>query len=145
MIISGVKRNSDLMNESENILIKMAFLYQMQDDYLDIWGDPEITGKIGTDISQGKCSWFVMSALKFASEKQKNLIKENCGRQNSESVEIVKSVFESLNIENLFQNERMKIISEIKMDIGNFKRKEYSIHVKIFEKYLSKMKFHLKF
>ena len=41
-----------------------------KDDFLDCYGDPEITGKIGTDIEEKKCSWLVIQALRKSNEQQ---------------------------------------------------------------------------
>ena len=46
----------------------------MKDDYLDCYGDPTITGKIGTDIEESKCSWLVIQALKKADNEQRLIL-----------------------------------------------------------------------
>ena len=47
---------------------------KIQDDYLDAFGDPEVIGKIGTDIEDNKCSWLVVQALERADPEQRAVI-----------------------------------------------------------------------
>lgn len=51
--------------------MRQGWLAQIQDDYLDAFGDPEVIGKIGTDIEDNKCSWLIVQALKKTTEEQK--------------------------------------------------------------------------
>lgn len=41
---------------------------------MDCYGDPEVIGKIGTDIQENKCSWLVIQALKKATESQRQIL-----------------------------------------------------------------------
>jgi farnesyl diphosphate synthase len=76
---------------------------QIQDDYLDCFGDPEVIGKIGTDIQDNKCSWLVVQALQRASEEQKAVIEASYGKDEDEAVQRVKSVYRELDLEGVFK------------------------------------------
>lgn len=56
------------------ILIPIGEYFQVQDDYLDCYGAPELIGKIGTDILDNKCSWNVNVALQNADERQRKIL-----------------------------------------------------------------------
>ena len=51
MLAAGHEPNCPIMEE---ILMEMGFYFQVQDDFLDCFGDPSVTGKIGTDIQVRK-------------------------------------------------------------------------------------------
>ena len=52
----------------------LFFTPSAQDDYLDLFGDPSMTGKIGTDIQDNKCSWLVVQCLQRASPEQRQIL-----------------------------------------------------------------------
>jgi len=73
-----------------------------QDDYLDLFGDPSVTGKIGTDIQDNKCSWLVVQCLQRASPEQRQLLQENYGQKEAEKVARVKALYEELDLPAVF-------------------------------------------
>jgi farnesyl diphosphate synthase len=67
------------------LFMDLGYYFQVQDDYLDVYGDPAQTGKIGTDIYDGKVTWLLCKALSLASEEQRAVIMANL-RVNQENV-----------------------------------------------------------
>ncbi|NXJ86128.1 FPPS synthase, partial [Trogon melanurus] len=74
-----------------------------QDDYLDCFGDPELTGKVGTDIQDNKCSWLVVECLRRVTPDQRRILEENYGCKEPEKVAKVKELYESLGMRAAFQ------------------------------------------
>lgn len=124
------KLNEDnLFKQSEAILKEIGLLFQIQvkfysllsyfivflniqDDFLDCFGNPRVTGKIGTDIQDGKCSWLAVETLQRANSSQKQIMHENYGRLEENAIKTIKSLYHELNLLEAYQEyEEKKYIS----------------------------------
>ncbi|XP_042521036.1 farnesyl pyrophosphate synthase 1 [Macadamia integrifolia] len=109
--------NLDNHLDVKNILIEMGTYFQVQDDYLDCFGDPEVIGKIGTDIEDFKCSWLAVKALELSNEEQKKLLYENYGKADPVCVAKVKALYKDLDLQGAFaeyeSNSYQKLVSSI--------------------------------
>ncbi|XP_077978203.1 farnesyl pyrophosphate synthase-like [Glandiceps talaboti] len=90
--------------DAKQILLEMGRFFQIQDDFLDCYGDPTITGKIGTDIEDNKCSWLVVQALQKATDEQKKIIEENYGINDAEKADKIKKLYDDLNLRKVYQD-----------------------------------------
>jgi len=70
LILSGFK-DEKIFKKTEEISLEIGIYFQVQDDYLDCFGDYEVMGKIGKDIEDRKLSWLLLQALKLSSDEQK--------------------------------------------------------------------------
>ncbi|XP_038166830.1 farnesyl pyrophosphate synthase isoform X2 [Arvicola amphibius] len=96
--IDGEKEHANAMK----ILLEMGEFFQIQDDYLDLFGDPSVTGKVGTDIQDNKCSWLVVQCLLRATPQQRQILEENYGQKDPEKVAQVKALYEALDLPAVF-------------------------------------------
>ncbi|KAM6935713.1 farnesyl pyrophosphate synthase isoform 2-T2 [Lycodopsis pacificus] len=95
MYIAGIESEEE-HNNAKLILLEMGEFFQIQDDYLDCYGDPAVTGKIGTDIQDNKCSWLVVTALETMTPEQRAELKACYGRHDDACVEKVKALYNTL-------------------------------------------------
>ena len=83
--------------------VKLGLAFQLKDDYLDTYGDPEVFGKnIGGDILNDKKTWLLISAL---AEDETNTVKGLIGAQVDPDVKIaeIKAVYDRLDLGNRCQ------------------------------------------
>ncbi|XP_072840389.2 farnesyl pyrophosphate synthase isoform X1 [Pogona vitticeps] len=103
MYMAGINSEPEHAH-AKAILLEMGEFFQIQDDFLDCFGDPSVTGKIGTDIEDNKCSWLVVQCLKRASPEQRRLLEENYGQKDPEKVARVKQLYETLDLRGVYRD-----------------------------------------
>ncbi|KAG5675932.1 hypothetical protein PVAND_005789 [Polypedilum vanderplanki] len=113
MHMTGYK-DPEVFRQTKTILLEIGNFFQVQDDFIDCFGDPSITGKVGTDIQDGKCTWLSVVALQRANEDQRLLMKDCYGQKDPEKVERVKELYEDLLLPHtyeIYEEESYKIIN----------------------------------
>lgn len=89
---------------ARELLLCVGWYSQVQDDYLDVFGDPKVTGKVGTDIRDNKCSWIALRAFELCSSEQKAVLSLCYGRPDMGKAARAKEVFCQVDIEGVFRD-----------------------------------------
>jgi len=95
--------DKNFLKEVEYVLMKLGEYFQIQDDYLDCYGDPKVIGKIGRDIEDGKCSWLVVQALKIVNDEQRKTLELNYGKESKECVNAIKELYNQLELKSMYE------------------------------------------
>jgi geranylgeranyl diphosphate synthase type I len=80
----------------------VGIAFQLIDDLIGIVGDPKLTGKaVGNDIREGKKTYPIILAIKYATDNDKNKIMRVYGRRKSseEDVQLAVNTISSLGID----------------------------------------------
>jgi len=78
----------------------LGIAFQIQDDYLDAFGDPEKFGKdVGGDIRQNKKTFLLLHALEVASVEQKAALLQMMQDNPANKVENVLAIFKACNVD----------------------------------------------
>lgn len=97
------KYDEELHRQAKTILLEMGHFFQVQDDFLDCFGDPEHTGKLGSDIEDGKCSWLAVVALQRSTKEQREIMEKYYGKPEiPEARDIVRNLYEDLGLPNTY-------------------------------------------
>jgi len=120
MVLTGLYHEEDTVKSAKKILLEMGEYFQVQDDFLDCYGAPEVIGKIGRDIEENKCGWLIVQAMKKCSPEQLASLEKHYGRDDKESVAIVKQIYKDLNIEQVFRDYEDASYSSLTKQINHF-------------------------
>ncbi|SPO06020.1 probable Farnesyl pyrophosphate synthase [Cephalotrichum gorgonifer] len=126
------------LKQAEDILIPLGEYFQIQDDYLDNFGNPDHIGKIGTDIKDNKCSWLVNLALDIATPEQRKVLEENYGRKDDEKEAAVKKLYAELGLKERYEAFEEKRAAEIREMIEKVDESE-GLKKTVFEAFLAKI------
>lgn len=61
----------------------MGHFYQVQNDFLDCFSEPDVLKKPGTDIEDSKCTWLAVLVMERGTEQQQNIMKECYGKNGN--------------------------------------------------------------
>ncbi len=101
LVLGGIGGEKEL-KATEEICVELGEKFQIQDDYLDCYGDPKMIGKIGTDIQDHKCTWLLAQALLIVNSAQRKVIEENLGHEEPEKVAAIKALYNELDIPSIY-------------------------------------------
>lgn len=88
--------------------INIGLAFQLQDDLLDVYGDPTTFGKnIGGDILCNKKTFMLINAFKLASEQQKATLNQWINQETfnpTEKIAAVTAIYNELHLKKLSEN-----------------------------------------
>lgn len=120
MLLSGVV-DEPSHALAKQICVRIGEYFQIQDDFLDCYGDAQVIGKIGTDIQDNKCSWLVVQALQRASPEQKELLKQHYGKSDPHAIAVVKKLYSDLDLAALYHAYEDETYQQISEEIAQVK------------------------
>lgn len=95
--------------------LNLGIAFQLQDDYLDTYGNPETFGKqVGGDIIENKKTYLYLKALELASVEDANLLNKLYQSKlddNTEKIILVKQFFDTYEIPT-YMKEQISIYSQ---------------------------------
>jgi geranylgeranyl diphosphate synthase type II len=84
---------------------QMGLAFQLQDDYLDVYGDPEVFGKaIGGDILCNKKTYMLINAFNLANDEQRKRLQQWVNADNPDprqKIEAVTQIYNEIGISQL--------------------------------------------
>ena len=125
---------------ANNVLLPMGEYFQVQDDYLDAFGDPKVIGKIGTDIEDSKCSWLIVQVMGKATDAQMAIVKENYGSSDPAKVAKIKELYKEMGMEETYRQYENECYEKLKTLIDEQDKLPKEVFTKFLEKIFKRNK-----
>ncbi|XP_073820344.1 uncharacterized protein [Musca autumnalis] len=91
-----------VLKQCMDIFYEIGLYFQIQNDFLDCFGNVENCGKIGTDIQDNKFSWVAVTCMELANEEQRQLMMSCYGSKDPEKVQKVKELYKALDLPSIY-------------------------------------------
>ena len=107
----------------------LGIAFQVQDDYLDAFGDPEKFGKdAGGDIRQNKKTFLLLHALETATQQQKQQLITLLANKTDDKVEKVLAIFRACHVDEWAKKLKEHYLNIALNNLKNLQVSENSIH-----------------
>ncbi|EPR62049.1 polyprenyl synthetase superfamily protein [Toxoplasma gondii GT1] len=107
-----------LMAQAKELCLAIGEYFQVQDDYLDCFSDPKISGKIGSDIQEKKCCWLFVQAVRRASREDLAQLLRVYGQP--EYVDWVKDLYRRLDLTSLYFQYEEETLAKLRRSVSSF-------------------------
>ncbi len=78
---------------------QLGLAFQLQDDYLDTYGDPAVFGKaVGGDIMNDKKNYLLAKAYELCDDTQRKMLDSYRGSRDAKKIDIYKEVYAALGV-----------------------------------------------
>lgn len=110
------EREAVLLEEAKSVSLLLGKYFQCQDDMLDCYGEPSVTGKVGTDIRDGKCTWLAVYVMENGTALQKDCMRNHYGSEAEEHV--IRALYEEIGIQQVWNKLEADLVQEIKQHLA---------------------------
>lgn len=118
-----------------DMAVNLGLAFQLQDDYLDVWGDPATFGKeIGGDIVNNKKTFLLINAIDHAAgndARELNRWLSDTTSSKHEKIKAVTALYEKLDLKDIARTEIIKY-SHRALDLLHATKMSYDAY-KVFE------------
>ncbi|MBQ0069507.1 MAG: polyprenyl synthetase family protein [Bacteroidales bacterium] len=119
--------NAAVANDFYNLGVNIGLAFQLQDDVLDVWGDPATFGKAtGGDIMNNKKTFLLINAMNMATgddAKELNHWLEAADAKPEEKIPAVTAIYEKLGLRelsdtfiNMYSNHALETLNAMRID-----------------------------
>ncbi|KOB70829.1 Farnesyl diphosphate synthase-like protein [Operophtera brumata] len=120
LLLADYKVDVQTKKLMQDVSLEIGLLFQTQDDYIDSFGDETLTGKVGTDIQEGKCSWLAVNALQRCNASQRVVFNACYGSKEPAHLERCKQLYCDLKLPELYKEVESRYYDDILERIQGF-------------------------
>jgi farnesyl diphosphate synthase len=128
-----------IYEEARAVCCRLGEYFQVQDDYLDCYGAPEVIGKVGRDIEEKKCGWLAVQAVKRCSAAQREVFERCYGRDDPNMVAQIKRIYEELDMKSVYAEYSRVAYADCKSAMERFAQACPEVPAEIFERLLASL------